>query len=60
MKTYKTDITITAETAAEANDKLRALATLGRKLKPHELAAIADVVENQPIKLALAKKALGI
>lgn len=60
MKSYSTQFKITAPDADRANAKFRALATLGRKLDARELAALADVVENQPLKLAMAKKALGL
>jgi hypothetical protein len=54
------EITIEADSQQEASDKLNAVATLMTKLKGRELAKLADVVKNDPIKTAIAKKALGL
>lgn len=51
---------IDAPTQGEAFDKLKAATTLMQKLKEKELSKLAEVVKNDPIKTAIAKKALGL
>lgn len=60
MKKYNYDITITASSEAEADTKMAALMTLAAKLTASELDKLAHVVKNDPIKTAIAKKALGV
>ena len=60
MKEYTYDITINAANEAEAEAKLKALSTLGVKLTARELEKLAWVVKNDPVKTALAKRALGV
>ena len=57
---YTYDLTIDAANAVEAETKMAALTTLGAKLKTNELAKLAHVVKNDPVKTALAKKYLGV
>lgn len=60
MNKYTFDITIEAASQQEAETKLRAASTLMQKLKAHEIARLADVVKNDPVKTTFAKKALGL
>jgi hypothetical protein len=60
MKKYQYDISIEAASQTEADAKMTALTTLAVKLKPNELAKLAHVIKNDPIKTALAKKYLGV
>lgn len=60
MKKFSYEITITASTESEAEVKMKALTTLIAKLSAKELAKLADIVKNDPVKTAMAKKALGM
>lgn len=60
MKKYSYDITVDAATEAEADSKMKALSTIAKKLNTKELVKLADIVQNDPVKTALAKKALGV
>ncbi len=60
MKKFSYDLTIEAATEAEADSKMSAIGTLIKKLSTRELIKLADIVQNDPVKTALAKKALGV
>lgn len=60
MKKYNYDITIEAVNENDADIKMAALTTLAAKLKANELARLANVVKNDPVKTTLAKKYLGL
>jgi hypothetical protein len=60
MGKFNYDITVEAATEAEADSKMKALTTVAKKLSTKELVKLADIVQNDPIKTALAKKALGV
>lgn len=60
MNKYSFDITIEATSPQEAETKLKAASILMQKLKVNELSKLADVVKNDPIKTAIAKKAMGL
>ena len=60
MEKFSFSITITANDHAEANSKMKSISVMASKLKANELEKMADVVLNQPTKMALAKKALGL
>ncbi len=60
MNKFSFEITIEALSAGEAEVKLLAATTLMQKLRAREIARLADVVKNDPLKTALAKKALGL
>jgi hypothetical protein len=60
MKKFQYDITIEAKTETEADGKMTALTTLASKLSTKELTKLAQVVKNDPIKTAMAKKYLGV
>jgi hypothetical protein len=57
---YKYEVSIEAGTEQDALEKLKAAIVLMQKLKPHEIRKLADVVKNDPVKTAFAKKALGL
>ena len=60
MAKYSYEISIEANNEQEAIEKLKSASTLMQKLKVNEIRKLADVVKNDPIKTALAKKALGL
>lgn len=60
MKKYNYDMTVEAASEAEADSKMTAVGTLIKKLSTKELVKLADIVKNDPVKTALAKKALGV
>jgi hypothetical protein len=60
MQKFSFDITIEATSQQEAVEKLKAATTLMQRLKANELKKLADVVKNDPVKTAFAKKALGL
>lgn len=57
---YSFEVNIEAQTHGEAEVKLSAASTLMQRLKAREIAKLADVVKNDPVKTAFAKKALGL
>jgi hypothetical protein len=60
MKKYQYDIAIAASSEQEADSKMQSLMVLASKLNAKELERLAYVIEHEPIKTALAKKALGV
>lgn len=60
MNKYKFEVSIEAVTEQEAEVKLLAASTLMQKLRAREIAKLADVVKNDPVKTTLAKKYLGL
>ncbi len=60
MKKFSYDITIEAPNEAEADTKMKALTILASKLSAKELDKLAWIVKNDPVKTAIAKKALGV
>lgn len=60
MNKFSYDITIEATSQEEAVIKLKAASVLMQKLKPNEINRLAEVVKNDPVKTAIAKKALGL
>ena len=60
MQDFKYTITIAAATKADADSIIKSSIALIKKLKVKELAKLADVVTNDPIKTAMAKRALGV
>jgi hypothetical protein len=60
MNKFSYDITIEATSQEEALTKLKAASVLMQKLKPNEINRLAEVVKNDPVKTAIAKKALGL
>lgn len=59
MKKFKYEFSLEAINETDAETKIKALAVLASKLKPHELERMAHVLINDPVKTALAKKFLG-
>lgn len=60
MKKYRYDILISAQNESEAEKKKKALEKLSGQLTATELTKLTDVIENDPIKKEIAKKALGV
>lgn len=60
MTKHTFEITIEADSQTEAQQKLQAASVLMQKLKANEIAKLADVVKNDPIKTKLAKSYLGL
>jgi len=60
MRKFIYEMEISAPTEAEADTKMKGLAILGAKLSTKEVDKLAYIVEKDPIKTAMAKKALGV
>lgn len=60
MGNYKFEVSVQGESATDAGEKLAAAAVLMRKLKTKEIKKMADVVANDPVTTAMAKKALKL
>lgn len=60
MAKFNYDISIEAPTEQEADTKMCALTILASRLSAKELEKLAHIVKNDPVKLSLAKKALGV
>lgn len=60
MKKYTYEISIDAASEKEADTKMKALSVLAKKLSAKELEKLADIIQNDPQKTALAKQALGV
>jgi hypothetical protein len=60
MKKYNYELEISASTEKEADTKMAALTILASKLSAAELDKLAYIVKNDPVKTAMAKKALGV
>lgn len=60
MAKFKYNFNIEASTEKEAETKMKALAVLASRLNTKELDKLAHIVKNDPVKLALAKNALGV
>jgi hypothetical protein len=60
MNKFSFDVSVEANSQEEAMAKLKAASVLIQKLKANEISRLAEVVKNDPIKTAIAKKALGL
>lgn len=60
MEKFNYEIEIDAPSEKEADSKMQAVTTLLSKLNTKELTKLAHIVKHDPVKLALAKKALGV
>jgi hypothetical protein len=60
MKKYNYELEIAASNQKEADTKMEALTILAAKLTAKELDKLSYIVKNDPIKTAMAKKALGV
>jgi hypothetical protein len=57
---FKFEVEVQAATKTEAAEKLQSAIVLMKKFNARELKRLAHVVQNEPIKVAFAKKALGL
>ncbi len=57
---YNFDVSISAPSQGEAAEKLKYAMVFIKKFTTTELKRFAEVVEKEPAKTALAKKALGL
>lgn len=53
-------ITLEGATEKEADAKMQALTVIAKKLSAKELLKLADIIQNDPVKTAMAKQALGV
>jgi hypothetical protein len=60
MENFIYDFSIAATDKQEAATKMEAIKMIVSKLNTQELVRLARVVEKEPVKLAMAKKALGV
>ncbi len=60
MAKFDYEIEIEAASEKEADSKMESVTMLLSKLNTKELAKLAHIVKHDPVKLALAKKALGV
>jgi hypothetical protein len=60
MAKFNYEIEIEAPSEKEADNKMQSATTLLTKLNGNELSKLAHIVKNDPVKLALAKSALGV
>lgn len=60
MNKYQYEIAISANNEPEADSKMKSLIVLASKLSTKELERLAYIVEHEPVKTALAKKAMGL
>lgn len=60
MAKFNYEISIEAPTEQEADKKMKAISVLASKLNVKELDKLAYIVKNDPVKLAMAKSALGV
>lgn len=60
MTKHSYTIQIEAASEKDAETKMKALTVLASKLTAKELEKLADIIKNDPLKTAMAKKALGV
>jgi hypothetical protein len=60
MQKFQYDIAISAASEMEADSKMKSLTVLASKLNAKELEKLSSVILHEPVKTALAKKALGL
>ena len=60
MEKFSYTLTISAKEKSEAETKMKAVSILAGKLTAKELHKLADVVQNNPVQTAMAKKFLGL
>lgn len=60
MNKYTYEVEVEATNKDEAISKIQSVCVLLKKLNQKELSKLAHVVTNDPIKTALAKRALGV
>lgn len=60
MQNFDYKLSVGASDEKEADKKIKAVTTLLKKLNEKELSKLAHIVTNDPVKTALAKRALGV
>ena len=60
MPKFNYEINIDAPSEKEADSKIQSVTVMVSKLNTRELDKLAQVIKNDPVKLAFAKKALGV
>lgn len=60
MSKFSYTLQIEAPSEKEADTKAKALSVLAAKLSAKELDKLADIIKNDSVKTAMAKKALGV
>lgn len=60
MTTFKFNIEVDAINKVEAQSKMQSVCDLLTKLNEKELKKLAHIVMNDPLKTAIAKRALGV
>lgn len=60
MSPFSYNFSVPAKDKADADEKMKALAILSTKLSTKELAKLAHIVVNDPVKTAMAKTYLGV
>ena len=60
MAKFGYNFSMEAPTEKEAETKMKALTVLASRLNTKELDKLAHIVKNDPVKLAMAKNALGL
>lgn len=60
MPSFKYSISVDATSKQVALSKMMSLAILAEKLSSKELAKLADIIKNDPVKTAMAKQYLGV
>lgn len=60
MAKFTYQITLNAGSSQEAENKMKAITVLASRLTEKELGKLADIIQNDPIKTMMAKKALGV
>lgn len=60
MNTYNYEVQVQATSKEEAQSKMKSICDLLKKLNEKELSKLAYIVMNDPVKTALAKRALGV
>lgn len=60
MNSFNYSISINASSKSIAQSKMKSLCALAESLSSKELEKLADIIKNDPVKTAIAKKALGV
>jgi hypothetical protein len=60
MTKFTYQIHLSASSQQEAASKMKAISVMASRLTEKELARMADILQNDPVKTLLAKKALGV
>jgi len=60
MTLFKYKLVLEAKEEAQADKKIKALTVLASRLNERELEKLAHIVKYDPVKLAMAKAALGV